>query len=105
MSISIYLSLYRYRHYIDYLSVSRHFLDYLSTIYIYKVCPNENETLAVVRCISIKSQCVNVFADGWRYGIPCYTCALDGFTAISSFQDSFRSWLHDGFLQISTKGS
>lgn len=46
---------------------------------IYKVCLNEKEDLAVVR--SIESQCVNVFADRWHCGIPCYTCALDDFLA------------------------
>ena len=62
--------------------------------------PKWKETLIVVRCI-IKSQCVNVFADKWRCGILCYTCSLDGFATISSFQGSFRSCLLNGFLQIS----
>ncbi|GBL86412.1 hypothetical protein AVEN_164576-1 [Araneus ventricosus] len=56
------------------------------------------------RCI--KSHLVNVPADRWRGGIPSCTCVVNGFASISSFLEScFRSSLHDGFLQISTKSS
>ena len=71
----------------------------------YKVCSNEKETLDVIHCISIKSHCVNMFADRWHYGTPCYICALGGFAAISTFQVNFHSWLHHGYFKICTKGS
>ncbi|GBL94835.1 hypothetical protein AVEN_197518-1 [Araneus ventricosus] len=49
---------------------------------------------------------VNVLADRWRGGIPSCTCVFNDFASISSFLEScFRSLLHDGFLQISTKSS
>ncbi|GBO05346.1 hypothetical protein AVEN_133443-1 [Araneus ventricosus] len=38
--------------------------------------------------------------------IPSCTCVVNGLASISSFLEScFRSSLHDGFLQISTKSS
>ena len=55
--------------------------------YFYKACPNEKETLSVAHCISIKSRCVNVFADRWLSGISFYAFILHCFTAISSFQE------------------
>ncbi|GBM52041.1 hypothetical protein AVEN_238106-1 [Araneus ventricosus] len=46
-----------------------------------------------------------MLADRWRGGFPSCTCVVNGFESISSFLDSFRNSLHDGFLQISTNSS
>ena len=59
--------------------------------YFYKACPNEKETLSVIRCICIKLQCFDVFENRWRCTIPYYICMLDGCAAVPSFQERFHS--------------
>lgn len=61
--------------------------------------PNEKETLTIVRCV-VSIRHVLLFAERRRCSILCYICEIDGFTALSPFHESFRSWFHDIFLQF-----